>query len=238
MLPAFGFEGQERLLASRVLLVGAGGLGSSAGLYLAAAGIGHLAIADHDQVDLSNLQRQILHQHGDLGRRKVESARQSLRALNPDVRVTPIDERLAGARLDEQVQLADAVVDASDNFETRFAINEACVRYRTPLISGAAIRMEAQVAVFLPDKVESPCYRCLYREGEETEQTCAENGVLAPVVGIIGSLQALEAIKVLLDLGEILCGRLLVFDGMTMQWRSIRLRRDTACPVCSDRARS
>lgn len=232
LLPAVGLEGQERLLDSRVLIVGAGGLGSPAALYLAAAGVGHITIADHDEVDLSNLQRQLLHRHQDLGRLKVDSARDSLQALNPDVSVSVINERLAGQRLDEQVSQVDLVVDASDNFTTRFAINAACVRHRVPLVSGAAIRMEGQVAVFRPGQPDSPCYRCLYKEADEPDQTCAANGVLAPVVGVIGSLQALEAIKVLLDLGEPLCGRLLLFDATGLEWRTLRLRKDPACPVC------
>jgi len=236
MLPAFGVEAQERLLAARVLIVGAGGLGSPAALYLAAAGVGTLAIADHDQVDLSNLQRQLLHRHRDIGRPKVDSARDSLQALNPDTRVIALAERLAGERLDAEVDAADVVVDASDNFATRFAVNAACARHRTPLVSGAAIRLEGQLTVFHPGASDSPCYRCLYREGEDPEQTCADNGVLAPVVGVIGSLQALEAVKLITGLGETLCGRLLLFDGLTLEWRSLRLRRDAACPVCGDPA--
>lgn len=232
LLPAVGLEGQERLLNSRVLIVGAGGLGSPAALYLAAAGVGHISIADHDEVDLSNLQRQLLHHHQDLGRPKVDSARDALQAINPDVTITVINEQLAGERLDAQVARVDLVVDASDNFATRFAINAACVRHRIPLVSGAAIRMEGQLAVFRPGQPDSPCYRCLYREAEEPDQSCADNGVLAPVVGVIGSLQALEAIKVLLNLGESLCGRLLVFDATCLEWRAMRLPRDPACPVC------
>lgn len=233
LLPEFGTEAQDRLLASRVLVVGAGGLGSPVALYLAAAGVGTLAIADPDAVDISNLQRQILHGQADLGRAKVESARDRLGALNPDVRLIALHTRLAGTALQQQVALADLVVDASDNFDTRFAINAACVAARTPLVSGAAIRMEGQVAVFRPDLPDSPCYRCLYREGGETEQTCAENGVLAPIVGIVGSLQALEAIKVLTGIGESLCGRLLVIDGKRLDIRTLRLHRDPECPVCA-----
>ncbi|MEE8428214.1 MAG: molybdopterin-synthase adenylyltransferase MoeB [Gammaproteobacteria bacterium] len=232
LLPKIGTEGQARLLAGRVLLVGAGGLGSPVAMYLAAAGIGTLAIADHDQVELSNLQRQILYRQEDLGIRKVDSAGNTIRALNPDVSVITLDGHLQGEPLREQVRLADAVVDCSDNFATRFAVNEACVRHRTPLISGAAIRMEGQLTVFKPGKTDSPCYRCLYKEGEDPEQTCVENGVLGPVVGVIGSLQALETIKVLLDLGDDLCGRLLLFDGAVLEWRTVKLRRDPGCPVC------
>ena len=232
LLPEFGTEAQDRLLASRVLIVGAGGLGSPVALYLAAAGVGTLAIADDDAVDLSNLQRQILHRHADIGRAKVESAAERIAALNPDTQVIPIAARLTGATLREQVAAADLVVDGCDNFDTRFAVNAACVDARTPLVSGAAIRMEGQVAVFIPARPDSPCYRCLYREAGETEQTCAENGVLAPIVGIVGSLQALEAIKVLTGIGEPLCGRLLLIDGKRLDIRTLKLRRDPDCPVC------
>lgn len=234
LLPQFGTDGQQTLLDSRVLVIGAGGLGSPAALYLAAAGVGHIVIADDDCVDLSNLQRQILHRHSDIGKPKVDSAKDTLNALNPDVEVTALHARLQGDTLKTEVAKADLVVDASDNFDTRFAVNRACVETATPLVSGAAIRMEGQLAVFIPDNPDSPCYRCLYREGNDPEQTCADNGVLSPVVGIVGSLQALEAIKVLLDLGDTLCGRLLIFDGMHNEWRSMKLRRDPACPVCGN----
>ena len=233
LLPDFGIEAQERLLAARVLIVGAGGLGSPVALYLAAAGVGTLTIADSDQVDLSNLQRQILHGERDIGRAKVDSAKARLAALNPAVEVIALNSRLAGVALQEQVEAADLVVDACDNFETRFAINAACVSARRPLVSGAAIRMEGQVAVFRPDLADSPCYRCLYREGMDAEQTCAENGVLAPIVGIVGSIQALEAIKILTGIGTTLCGRLLIVDGKTLEIRTLRLRRDPDCPVCA-----
>lgn len=232
LLPEFGTEAQDRLLAARVLIIGAGGLGSPVALYLAAAGIGTLIIADPDLVDVSNLQRQILHGEADLGRAKVASAYDALQALNPAVQVVALATRLEGAALQEQVTSVDLVVDASDNFSTRFAVNAACVATQTALVSGAAIRMEGQVTVFRPDQPESPCYRCLYRDGIDTEQTCAENGVLAPIVGIIGSLQALEAIKVLTGIGTSLCGRLLILDGKSLETRILKLRRDPECPVC------
>ncbi|VAW71910.1 Molybdopterin-synthase adenylyltransferase [hydrothermal vent metagenome] len=235
LLPQFGTDGQQTLLDSRVLVIGAGGLGSPAALYLAAAGVGQLVIADDDEVDLSNLQRQILHRYCDIGKPKVDSAKDTLNALNPDVDVITLATRLQGEALNAEVRKADLVVDASDNFDTRFAVNRTCVETATALVSGAAIRMEGQVSVFLPEDPDSPCYRCLYREGEDPEQTCADNGVLSPIVGIIGSLQALEAIKVLLKLGDTLCGRLLVFDGLYNEWRSMKLRRDPACPVCGNR---
>ncbi len=237
MLPQIGIEGQQRLRGSRVLLIGLGGLGSPVAMYLAAAGVGHLVLVDDDQVDLTNLQRQIVHRSTDVGRPKVASAADTLRALNPEARITTIEARLDGDKLDEQVTAADVVVDGSDNFATRFAFNEACVRAAKPLVSGAAIRMEGQVAVFRADRSDSPCYRCLYRDEGELEQTCSENGVLAPLVGVIGSIQALEVVKILVGIGEDLSGRLLLLDGELMEWRTLKLRRDPACPVCNERER-
>lgn len=233
LLPQLNFEGQQKLLAAHVAIIGAGGLGSPAAMYLAAAGVGHLTIADHDSVDLSNLQRQILHDSNALGRLKVDSARDRLAALNPDVRVTTLNCRVDAQRLQQLARQADVVVDASDNFATRFAVNASCVANGTPLVSGAAVRMEGQLSVFIPRRDDSPCYRCLYREGEEPDATCTDNGVLAPIVGVIGSLQALETLKLLLDIGATLCGRLLLFDGLYQEWRSVKLGRDPRCPVCS-----
>ena len=233
MLPQVDLAGQEKLLASRVLIIGAGGLGSPAAMYLAAAGIGQLAIADFDVVDLSNLQRQLLHHSNDIGREKATSARETLLSINPDIQVTAIPRALQGDELNEQVQLADVVLDCSDNFATRFTVNTACVRQHTPLVSGAAIRLEGQLAVFDSRKENSPCYNCLYKEGENEEQTCAETGVLSPLVGIIGSMQALEAIKVILSLGNNLTGRLVIFDALQHEWRTLTLPRDPNCPVCN-----
>jgi len=235
MLPQVDVAGQERLLASRALVVGAGGLGSPAAMYLAAAGVGRLAIADHDQVELSNLQRQLLHRDADRGRPKALSAADTLRAINPDVTIIPVTARLQDAQLDEEVRQSQVVLDCSDNFDTRFAVNAACVRHRVPLVSGAAIRLEGQVSVFDAASDDSPCYHCLYREGEEAGQRCTETGVLAPVVGVIGALQALEALKILLRLGETLAGRLVVFDALVHEWRTLKLRRDPACPTCGQR---
>lgn len=232
ILPQVGVEGQQRLLASRALIIGMGGLGSPAAMYLAAAGVGELVLVDYDCVDLSNLQRQIAHTAQDIGRPKVESGADRVRALSPSTKLTTINGHLEGDDLFDQVRRADVVLDASDNFATRFAVNAACVRAGVPLVSGAAVRMEGQVAVFEPAKRDSPCYRCLYREEGELEQTCAENGVLAPLVGIIGSIQAMEATKLLMGIGESLCGRLLVLDAQHMEWRCLRLRKDPACPVC------
>ena len=233
LLPQVGIEGQDALRAARALIVGMGGLGSPVAMYLAAAGVGTLAIADHDRVDLSNLQRQIVHRSADIGRAKVASARDALLALNPGTAIITLDSRLNGELLDEQIALADVVLDCSDNFATRFAVNEACVRARTPLVSGAAIRLEGQVAVFRSDRPDSPCYRCLYKDEGELAETCTQTGVLAPVVGVIGSLQALEALKVLLDLGTTLTGRLLLFDAERLEWRTLILRKDPECPVCA-----
>ena len=233
MLPQVDANGQQRLLDSHALIIGMGGLGSPVALYLAAAGVGTLTLVDDDTVDLSNLQRQILHRHTDIGRPKVESAMANLHAVNPDVRLQPINQRLEGDELHRAIRTADVVVDCSDNFATRFALNAACVAAHVPLVSGAAIRMEGQVSVFHNERTDSPCYRCLYRDEGEEEYTCAENGILAPVVGIIGSVQATEVLKVLLGIGQTLGGRLLLLDAMHMEWRSLRLRKDPSCPVCA-----
>ena len=234
MLPSIGFEGQEKLLESRVLIVGLGGLGAPVSMYLAAAGVGVLVLADFDQVDLSNLQRQIVHTTERIGMPKVESARQTLLGLNPDCQVLALERRLEGPDLLAQVKDSDLVIDGSDNFNTRFAVNEACVASRTPLVSGAAIRLEGQVSVFT-NQPGQPCYQCLYGGGGELDGSCSENGVLAPLVGIIGSIQATEAIKVLTGAGTPLSGRLLLLDALEMQWRSLRLKADPKCPVCSGR---
>jgi adenylyltransferase/sulfurtransferase len=233
LLPQIDIDGQEQLLAARALIIGAGGLGSPAAMYLAAAGVGHIVITDPDSVELSNLQRQLLHHDNDIGRNKADSAEDSLKQVNPEIRVSPVATALQGDALDEEVRLADVVLDCSDNFATRFAVNHACVTHRTPLVSGAAIRMEGQLAVFDSRRENSPCYHCLYKEGEEADQTCSDNGVLSPLVGIIGSLQALEAIKVIAAVGETLAGRLLVFDGFRHEWRTLILKKDPACNICS-----
>ena len=233
MLPSMGVEGQERLLDARVLIIGLGGLGAPVAMYLAAAGVGRLMLVDFDRVDLSNLQRQIVHTSERIGELKVESARRTLLALNPEVQVETLACTLDAAQLREQVERSDLVVDASDNFATRFAINAACFATRTPLVSGAAIRLEGQVSVFL-GQPGGPCYRCLYPEQGEEDQTCTANGVLAPLVGIIGSIQATEAIKLLAGIGTTLHGRLLLLDAMQMEWRSLKLRADPNCPICGN----
>ncbi len=234
MLPQMDIAGQQRLLQSHALIIGLGGLGSPVAMYLAAAGVGQLTLADFDTVDLSNLQRQIIHRHADIGRTKVESAADTLRALNAEIQINTLNQKLTDDSLAHAIQQADIVIDASDNFATRFALNQACVNSHTPLISGAAMRMEGQVTVF-PNTPggDAPCYRCLYDDIPEAEARCSETGVLAPVVGIIGSIQATEAIKQLSGLGTTLAGRILTLDASTLEFREIRLRRDPQCPVCS-----
>ena len=232
MLPQVDIEGQQKLLAASVLIVGAGGLGSPAAIYLTAAGVGNIAIYDNDVVDLSNLQRQIAHHTPDIGTDKVISTRQTLSRLNPEVKIRAVKQRLEGEQLDYEVRLADVVLDCSDNFSTRFAINNACVKQQTPLVSGAAIRFEGQVTVFTPGINNSPCYNCLYNSDGEELQNCATNGVIAPITGIVGSIQALEAMKLIMNIGEALTGRLLLLDGLTMEWNTMKLRKNANCPTC------
>ena len=235
MLPEVGVEGQERLWASRVLLVGLGGLGSPIAMYLAASGVGHLVLVDHDAVDLSNLQRQIVHTTASLGEPKVRSAARTLAALNPEVRVDVVAHALTGESLRSEVAAADVVVEATDNFEARRALNRACIDAGRPLVSGAVIRMEGQVASYRLDRPHGPCYECLHGVLTAPPGTCADNGVLGSVAGIIGTVQATEVVKTLLDIGEELDGRVLVLDALRMEWQSIRLRRNPRCPACSDR---
>lgn len=234
MLPHFDVEGQEKLLAAKVLIVGLGGLGCPVAMYLAAAGVGQLTLVDNDNVDLSNLQRQIAHVTASIGRNKAASARDMLRALNPQTQISIVTERLAGEAMQKTVAGSSAVVDCTDNFSTRFALNIACVENKVPLISGAAIRMEGQVSVFDSRTPESPCYHCLYEEGQDGDLTCSENGVIAPLTGIVGSIQALECIKVLTGCGTSLSGRLLLIDAFSMQFREMRLHKNPDCPVCHD----
>ena len=232
MLPEVDVAGQEKLLDATVLIVGVGGLGSPAALYLAAAGVGRLILADNDTVDVSNLQRQIVHSGRDVGELKVTSAAGTLEGINPDVALELIPERLGGERLASAVARSSVVVDATDNFDTRFDLNAACVAAGVPLVSGAAIRWEGQVAVFDPRDPESPCYRCLYEEGDDTALNCSENGVIAPLVGIIGTCQAMETLKLITGVGETLTGYVLYFDGKRMEWRRLRLPKAPGCPVC------
>ena len=234
LLPEFGIEGQERLLAAHALVIGAGGLGSPAAMYLASAGTGHITLADGDSVDLTNLQRQILHTTAAVGRAKACSGKDTLAQLNPEIEVEAITERLEGERLAQFVAGADVVLDCSDNFATRHAVNRACVKYRKPLVSGAGVRFDGQISVFDLRHAGAPCYNCLFAEDTEPEETrCAVMGVFAPLTGIIGAMQAAEALKLLAGTGESLSGRLLLLDCLRMEWRSVRISRDPACRVCA-----
>ena len=219
MLPQMDFEGQQRLLTSHALVIGLGVLGSPVALYLAAAGVGKLTLVDDDEVELSNLQRQIIHREKSVGEAKVASAADSIAALNKDIIVNTITQRLDQTALEQQVALVDVVVDCSDNFETRFLLNAVTQKMNKPLVSGAAIRMEGQITVYDPRQENSGCYRCLYQDEGELQQTCSEVGVLSPLLGVIGSIQAVETIKLLSEIGQSLAGRLLILDAFTMQWR-------------------
>ena len=234
LLEQIDVDGLQRLLDSTVLIVGMGGLGSPAAMYLAAAGVGRLLLADDDHVELSNLQRQILHATADIGRQKTASAADRLAAINPDVQISRLDQRLLGEQLHEAVAQADLVLDCTDNFTTRQALNAACVALRKPLVSGAAIRLQGQVSVFDLRDAESPCYECLYGDGQGNDETlsCAEAGVIGPLVGIVGSVQALEAMKLLVGFGRPLVGRLLLIDAMQAGFRELRVRRDPNCGCC------
>ena len=235
LLTELGVEGQARLRAAQVLIVGAGGLGCPAALYLASGGIGRLTIADPDVVDLTNLQRQILYRSESVGALKTESARATLHAVNPEVEVVPIAARLEGEALEHAVAGADVVLDCSDNFATRHAVNRACVRHARPLVSGAAIRFDGQLAVFDPRQPGAPCYACLFPEDAEAEALrCAVMGVLAPLTGMIGALQATEAIKLLAGIGQSLAGRLLLVDALHGESRTVRIAKDPHCPVCGE----
>jgi len=236
LLPQIGIEGQERLLAAHALVIGAGGLGSPVALYLASAGVGRITLCDDESVDLTNLQRQIVHRTASVGRKKVESARETLASINPEARVVALAERLDERRLEALAADADVVIDGSDNFATRHAANRVCVRLGKPLVSGAAVRFDGQVSVFDLRSPDAPCYACLFPESGESEDVrCAVMGVFAPVTGIVGSIQAAEALKLLAATGETLAGRLLLLDALAMQVRTIRLRKDPACPVCAPR---
>jgi len=233
LLPEVGIEGQARIRRTQVLVVGVGGLGAPVSIYLASAGVGTMTLCDGDRVDLTNLQRQIIFRSGDVGRLKVEAAADAIAALNPEVLVVRIPERVGADRLRRLVADADIVVDCSDNFPTRHAINRACVEHRRPLVSGAGVRFDGQVSVFDLREPASPCYSCLFPEGTEVEETrCAVMGVFAPVVGMIGTVQAAEALKLAAGIGESLNGRLLLLDGLAMEWRTVRLRKDPGCPAC------
>ena len=233
LLDELGIEGQTRILTSHALIIGAGGLGSPAALYLASAGIGKMTLVDDDTVDFTNLQRQILHTQARVGMAKAESGRQALQAINPEIEIVPLQQRLSGAALDALVATADIVLDCTDNFATRHAINRACVHHRKPLVSGAAIRFDGQISVYDLRHDDAPCYHCLFPEGEEVEEVrCAVMGVFAPLTGIIGTMQAAEALKLAANIGETLTGRLLLLDALSMEWRSVKFKKDAGCAVC------
>jgi adenylyltransferase/sulfurtransferase len=236
LLPELGIDAQRKFASAHALIIGAGGLGAPAAQFLAAAGVGTLSICDADTVDLTNLQRQILYATGDVGKAKVAAAKARLGAINPEVRVEAIAARVGADELAPLVARADVVLDCCDNFATRHAVNRACVAAVKPLVSGAAIRFDGQIAVFDPRDGGSPCYHCLFGEGEEIEETrCATMGVFAPLVGIVGATQAAEALKLIAGVGETLAGRLLLLDAFSMRWRDLDIARDPQCPVCSTR---
>lgn len=234
LLDALGIEGQQRILDTHALIIGAGGLGSPAALYLASAGVGRITVVDDDVVDLTNLQRQIIHTEARIGMAKALSAQVALAAINPSIELVPVQKRLAGTELDALVANADIVLDCTDNFATRHAINRACVHHRKPLVSGAAIRFDGQVSVYDLKRDDAPCYHCLFPEGEDVEEVrCAVMGVFAPLTGIVGTMQAAEALKLAAGIGESLSGRLLLLDALNMEWRTVKFRRDPDCLVCS-----
>lgn len=236
LVDELGIDAQQRFLDAHAIVIGAGGLGSPAAMYLAASGVGALTLVDHDTVDLTNLQRQILHGTASIGRRKVDSAHDTLARLNPDITLHPLAERIDEAWLDRHVPGADVVLDCTDNFATRHAINRACVKYRVPLVSGAALRFDGQISTFDLRDDASPCYACVFPEDEPFEETaCATMGVFAPLVGIIGAMQAAEALRVIAGIGEPLVGRLLMLDALRMQWRTMRIARQEGCAVCGQR---
>ena len=233
LLNEFGEEAQERLLAAHALVVGAGGLGSAALLYLASSGMGRITVCDGDRVELTNLQRQVVHRHDSIGKAKAASAAATLAAINPEIRIEALEERAGPERLAALVRTADVVLDCSDNFSTRHALNRACVAARKPLVSGAGIRFDGQIAVFDLRRDDAPCYHCLFAEDARAEEErCATLGVFAPLVGVIGTLQALEAIKIVAGIGESLAGRLLLFDALASRWHEVRLARDPHCRIC------
>ena len=234
LLPQIGYEGQDKLINSHALIVGAGGLGSPVALYLAAGGVGTLTICDFDVVDLTNLQRQVVHTTAAVGINKAVSAQQTLATINPDATVHIVTKKSTSQEFSKLITEADVVIDCSDNFATRYLLNTLCVQLKKPLVSGAAIGFEGQVTVFDMRNDGSPCYHCLFPDnGEDTEMRCADNGVFAPLVGMIGTTQAAEAMKLLMGIGESLQGRLLLLDVLTMQWREIKLSKDTECKVCN-----
>jgi adenylyltransferase/sulfurtransferase len=233
-LQQIGELGQQKILDSHILIVGLGGLGSPAALYLAAAGVGQLSFADFDTVEVSNLQRQIAHSTGRVGELKTESAKTACMDINPSCSINTINYALDEDDLDTLIPQCTVVLDCSDNFPTRFAVNAACVKHKVPLVSGAAIRFDGQISVYDSRSEDAPCYRCLYTEGNDSVDTCAQAGILGPVVGMVGCVQAIEALKIIAQIGDSLAGRLILFDGLSMEWNEIQLRKNPACPVCND----
>ena len=233
MLPQVDVEGQQKIMDATVLIVGMGGLGSPTALYLAAAGVGHLIIADFDQVELSNLQRQIIHQTKDIGDDKVNSAKNKLTELNPNIKITIANELIHTGNLPDLIKGVDIVLDGTDNFESRFEINQICVDHQKPLVSAAVVRFEGQVSVFKGYENDKPCYQCLYSVEGEDNESCIDNGVLAPVAGLVGTIQALQAIKVILELGDQLSGSLLLIDALDLSFRKVKISKDLKCPVCN-----
>jgi molybdopterin-synthase adenylyltransferase len=236
LLEEIGVEGQERIAAGRALVIGAGGLGSPVALYLGTAGVGTITLVDHDDVDLTNLQRQIAHTMARIGEPKAQSAREAIAAINPEPQVRAVVARADATLLDELVPQADVVIDCCDNFKTRHAVNAACVTHGKPLVSGAAIRFDAQISVYDTRDEKAPCYACIFAPTDELEETrCATMGVFAPLVGIIGAMQAAEALKLLAQTGTSLAGRLQMLDGRTMEWNEVKVPRNPSCPVCASR---
>lgn len=232
MLPQIDIHGQEKLLSSTALIIGLGGLGSPSAMYLASSGVGHLILVDHDIVELSNLQRQIIHTTKSIGNHKVDSAKRTLLDLNPDIKITEITS-ISDNTIGSLVNEADVVLDGTDNFDTRFMINKACVLGKTPLVSASVIKMEGQLSVFRGYQKDKPCYQCLYKSGSNEDLTCVNNGVLSPVAGVMGSLQAVEAIKVLLNLGNDLTGKILMYDAMDVSFNKLNIGKDKTCPICN-----
>ena len=234
ILPEVGIEGQQALLDSTMLLIGVGGLGSPSAMYLAAAGVGHLIIADFDKVELSNLQRQVIHHTDDIGEFKVDSAKAKMLAINPTIKITTVKD-LSENNLNAWVAKADVVLDGTDNFDTRSKINQACVTETTPLVSAAVIRFEGQLSVFKGYDSDQPCYQCLYSTEGNSDENCTDNGILAPVAGMLGTMQALQAIKVVLNLGEQLMGKLMIIDALDLTFRTVKVDKDDFCPICGSK---
>lgn len=232
MLPEVGIEGQEALLNSTMLLIGMGGLGAPSAMYLAAAGVGHLIIADFDRVELSNLQRQVIHHTSDINKLKVDSAKEKLQKINPNIKVTTITD-LNENNLADWLKKVDVVLDGTDNFETRFKINELCVQERIPLVSAAVIRFEGQISVFKGYEIDQPCYQCLYSPGGNSDENCTSNGILAPVSGMLGTMQALQALKVIINIGEQLTGKLMLVDALSLDFRTVKVNKDANCSICN-----